>query len=141
MVVGINTNKNDEINKREFNEYLGSQSISSQVCHMLKSLEDTTLTVNRLAKEIVEKFSNQQCTEKPCHDTEDTGTPISTPVQTQINSIEPNLTLPGRTEEVKLKAATDSHSGNFKVDVENTSDTSEAEYVKTPFKYILNKLK
>lgn len=139
MVVGINTDKNDKITKKEFNEYLGSQSISSKVCHMLKSLEDhTPNTVNRLAKEIVEKFTNQLCTEKPGHDTKDTGTPISTPVQSPVISTKPNWPLHGHTEDLKLNAATDSHSENSKVDIGNTSDTSETEYVKTLLKHILN---
>ncbi|XP_065933091.1 uncharacterized protein [Magallana gigas] len=128
MVVGINTDKNEKITKKEFNEYLGSQSISSKVCHMLKSLEDhTPNTVNRLAKEIVEKFTNQLCTEKPGHDTKDTGTPISTPVQSPVISSKPNWPLHGHTEDLKLNAATDSHSENSKVDIGNTSDTSETE--------------
>eukprot|EP00105_Crassostrea_gigas_P045573 XP_019929721.1 PREDICTED: uncharacterized protein LOC105345395 isoform X2 [Crassostrea gigas] len=125
MVVGINTNKNDEIKKKEFNEYLGSQSISSKVFHMLKSLED--YTDSRLAKEIVEKFSNL-CTEKPCHDTNDTSTPNSTPVQTPVISKKPKLTLPVSTEEGKINAAADSHSGNSKVDGGNTSDTTEIDF-------------
>lgn len=137
MVVGINTDKNDKITKKEFNEYLGSQSISSKVCHMLKSLEDhTPNTVNRLAKEIVEKFTNQLCPnmpEEPCLDTIDNGTPNSTPVQTPVVSIEPKWTHPVSTEEGKNNMATESHSGNLKADVGNTSDTQEPEYVKTPW--------
>ncbi|XP_052673194.1 uncharacterized protein LOC128155499 isoform X2 [Crassostrea angulata] len=128
MVVGINTDKKDKITKKEFNEYLGSQSISSKVGHMLKSLEDhTPNTVNRLATEIVEKFTKQLRTEKPGHDTKDTGTPISTPVQSPVISTNPNWPLHGRTEDLKLNAATDSHSEHSKVDVGNTSDTSETD--------------
>lgn len=136
MVVGINTNKTDEIIEKEFNEYLGSQSISSKVCHMLKSLEDTTSnTVKRLTKEIVEKFTNQLCPKEPnCFDTKDNGSPNSTPVQTPICNVEPKWTLPVSTEEAKINPATDSYSGNPKVDVENTSDTPEPEYVKTPWR-------
>lgn len=130
MVVGINTNKTDEIIEKEFNEYLGSQSISSKVCHMLKSLEDTTSnTVKRLTKEIVKKFTNQLCPKEPnCFDTKDNGSPNSTPVQTPICNVEPKWTLPVSTEEAKINPATDSHSGNPKVDVENTSDTPEPDF-------------
>lgn len=134
LVVGINTNKNEEIKEKEFDKYLGSQSISSKVCHMLKSLEDhTPNTVNRLAKEIVEKFTNQLCPEEPCLDTIDNGTPNSTPVQTPVVSIEPKWTHPVSTEEGKNNMATESHSGNSKADEGNTSDTQEPEYVKTPW--------
>lgn len=134
LVVGINTKKNEEIKEKEFNKYLGSQSISSKVCHMLKSLDDTTSTVKRLAKEIVEKFTNQLCPkELNCLDTKDNGTPNSTPVQTPVVSIELKWTLPVSTEEGKINMATESHSGNPKADVGNTSDTQEPEYVKTPW--------
>lgn len=95
MVVGINTNRSQEIEDKEFKEYLGSQSISSKVNHMLYSLEDTPSvdTFQRLAKQIVEKFSNQLCPKKPCFDKAD-GASNSTPVQTPIPSIEPELTPP-----------------------------------------------
>lgn len=97
LVVGINTNKNEEIKEKEFSKYLGSQSISSKVCHMLKSLDDTTSTVKKFAKEIVEKFTNQLCPNMPkelCFDTKDNGTPNSTPVQTPVVSIDSKWTFP-----------------------------------------------
>lgn len=136
LVVGINTNKNEEIKEKEFSKYLGSQSISSKVCHMLKSLDDTTSTVKKFAKEIVEKFTNQLCPNMPkelCFDRKDNGTPNSTPVQTPVVSIDSKWTFPVSTEEGKINMATESHSGNLKADVGNTSDTQEPEYVKTPW--------
>ncbi|XP_034299640.2 uncharacterized protein [Magallana gigas] len=112
LVVGINTNKNEEIKENEFNKFLGCQSISLKVCHMLKSLEDhTPNTVNRLAKEIVEKFTNQLCPEEP-----------------PVVSIEPKWTHPVSTEEGKNNMATESHSGNSKADEGNTSDTQEPDF-------------
>lgn len=131
LVVGINTNKNEEIKEKEFNKYLGSQSISSKVCHMLKSLDDTTSTVKKFAKEIVEKFTNQLCPNMPkelCFDTKDNGTPNSTPVQTPVVSIDSKWTFPVSTEEGKINMATESHSGNLKADVGNTSDTQEPDF-------------
>lgn len=124
MVVGININKNDEIKKKEFNEYFGSQSILLKVFYMLKLLED--YIDSRLVKEIVEKFFNL-CIEKFCYDINDISMLNFILVQILVISKKLKLIFFVSIEEGKINVVVDSYLGNFKVDGGNIFDIIEIE--------------